>query len=89
MIKNCMEDIVDEFLPLVLEEYNDICKCNKCVDDIKALTLNNLKPFYVATEEGSLYVQSNKLNSQFKTDVIREITEAVEVVKNNIHHEER
>ncbi|MBU5270474.1 MAG: late competence development ComFB family protein [Clostridium cochlearium] len=86
MIKNYMEVIVDDLFPTIVDEYMDICKCDKCIDDIKAIALNNLEPIYVVSEKGNMYAKSNELNVQFRTDVIKELTEAIEIVSQNPRH---
>lgn len=86
MLKNCMEDIVEELLPLVINEREDICKCESCIKDMKAIALNHLPPRYAATSEGALYVKVDKSNLQSKVDVLREITKAVEIVCKNPKH---
>ncbi|MEL5864151.1 late competence development ComFB family protein [Clostridium cochlearium] len=86
MIKNYMEVIVDDLFPTIIDEYMDICKCDKCIDDIKAIALNNLEPIYVVSEKGNMYAKSNELNVQFRTDVIKELTEAIEIVSENPRH---
>jgi competence protein ComFB len=86
MIKNYMEYIVEENLPLIMDKYSHICKCQKCIDDIKAIALNNLKPLYVVTEKGTIYSKSKELGIQFKTDIISELTQAIEVVSKNPQH---
>lgn len=86
MLKNYIEVIVDNLLITILNEYDNICKCSKCIDDIKAIALNNVKPFYVATEEGFTYAKINELHPQFKTTIISEITKAIEIVFNNPRH---
>lgn len=88
MIKNYMELVVDHTLPSVLEEYKDVCQCPRCIEDIKALTLNNLKPLYVVTEKGEVYVKINELMTQFQADVIQEIVPAIEMVSKNPRHQE-
>ena len=86
MIKNYMEVIVDDLFPTIVDEYMDICKCDKCIDDIKAIALNNLEPIYVVSEKGNMYAKSNELNVQFRTDVIKELTEAIKIVSQNPRH---
>lgn len=87
MVKNYMEIVVEHLLPLVLEEYKDICICEKCIDDIKAIALNNLKPLYVVSERGELYTKVNELKIQFKIDTITAITEAINIVTKNPKHQ--
>ncbi|QZY53678.1 late competence development ComFB family protein [Crassaminicella profunda] len=86
MPKNYMEDIVNHLLPSVLEKYNHICTCDKCIKDIKALTLNNLPPLYVASEQGKAFAKSNELSRQFQVNVIQKIVEAIEIVQKNVKH---
>lgn len=87
MLKNYMEIFVENLLPNLLTDCKDICTCPRCIEDIKALALNSLKPLYVVTEKGSIYVKLNELESQFRADVIKELLRAVEVVSKNTHHE--
>ena len=81
-----MEEIVDKLAPEVLDTYENICKCPKCVNDIKALTLNKLPPRYVVCEKGLLYTKANEMFIQFKTDIIKELTLSIEVVSKNPNH---
>ncbi|MDD7795442.1 late competence development ComFB family protein [Clostridium sp. 'White wine YQ'] len=86
MIKNCMEDIVNNVITTVLDDYKDICKCGKCVDDIKAIALNNLKPLYAVTSEGMVYSKMKELENQFRIDVINQLINATEMVLKNPKH---
>lgn len=86
MLKNYMEDAIDHLMPSVLENYPDICKCEMCILDIKAIALNGLKPMYTATEDGKVYFKLNELNNQFKIDIINGIMKAIEVVSKNPRH---
>ncbi|MTI70105.1 MAG: competence protein ComFB [Firmicutes bacterium] len=86
MLKNHVEDVVVWLLPKVLEEYDDICTCEKCKDDIKAIALNKLKPHYVVTKEGESYAKINDMSLQFKTDVMQALMEAANIVKENPKH---
>lgn len=61
-IKNYIEVIVDNLLIIILNEYNNICTCKRCIDDIKSIILNNIKPFYFATEKGSTYAKLMNCN---------------------------
>lgn len=86
MIKNYMEDAVNHLLPSILNEYNDICKCSKCIEDIKAMALNKLKPLYSVTDKGTLYLKVDEMQQQFKTDVMQQIIKSIEVVSKNPKH---
>ncbi|MBU5590347.1 late competence development ComFB family protein [Clostridium sp. MSJ-4] len=87
MIKNYMEVFVDNTLSEVIKKYKNICKCHYCLEDIKAIALNNLKPIYVSTKDGDLYTRINELEFQFKTDIVKELTFAIEIVSKKTRHE--
>lgn len=78
-----MEDMVDRLVPKVLENYDNICKCPKCIEDIKAIVLNNLPPKYVSSEKGLLYTKMNELSEQFNTNIVKEIALAINIVSKN------
>ncbi|MBE3592514.1 MAG: late competence development ComFB family protein [Thermoanaerobacter sp.] len=84
-LKNYMEDAVDQMMDKVLKDL-DVCKCERCRMDIKALTLNNLPPKYIVSEEGELYVKTNELVRQFEVDIIKAITMAAIKVNSNKRH---
>lgn len=86
MLSNYMEHVVKHMLPDILSKYENICKCDKCIDDIEALALNNLKPLYSVTEKGAMFIKVNELAFQFRTDVINEIIQAIEIVSKNPNH---
>ncbi len=86
MLKNYMEVIVDDMIEDILEKEELDCRCERCIEDVKAIALNNLRPMYVATEEGVLYTKLKEMNFQFKADVVREIMNGVEKIRQNPRH---
>jgi len=86
MVKNYAEQMVEEILPTVLKNYESICKCEKCLNDIRCIALNNLKPLYYDSEKGGVYLKVKSLDLQYKTDVIREIANAIKIVSQNTNH---
>ena len=87
MVKNYMEDVVEDKLSTVMQEYPGICKCQKCIEDIMAISLNNLKPAYTSTQVGDTYCKINQLKLQLDTDVTTEIARAIEIVAKNPRHD--
>lgn len=89
MLINYMEVIVDQQLPKILKSYSSshICTCHRCMEDIKALALNNLKPMYAASNKGLVYSKINELATQFNADITTEIVQAIEIVSKNPRHE--
>ncbi|MDR5587842.1 MULTISPECIES: late competence development ComFB family protein [Clostridium] len=76
-VKECMEKLLIE---------NDMCKCDKCKKDIFALALNNLKPYYVSTNKGEIMAKISGMYQQFETDIVIEVSKAIETVKKYPKH---
>lgn len=57
MLINMMEHYVDERLSELLKDYN-CCKCEVCLEDMKAFSLNRLPPKYVSTVNGQVSIRS-------------------------------
>jgi len=85
-LQNYTEIMIDHLLGAVLKNYSDICTCETCLMDIKAIALNNLPPRYVVTEKGELYKKAEELDTQIQVDVIGVITKAIEQVRKNKRH---
>lgn len=85
-VTNIMERLVDEQFPVVMQKFPNACCCAQCLSDIKALTLNNLKPRYVSTDKGGVYERVNLMDMMVKVDALRAMTEAAEKVTNNPRH---
>ena len=84
-----MEFLVDENLNELIRtnpNYFDICKCEKCMDDIKAKALNNLPPLYYTTKTGEAHSEFFSFDFQNKADIIAEIAKAVYIIQNNKHN---
>lgn len=88
MLKNYMEEVVDAFLPHMLERYPEICKCQICMEDIKAIALNKLRPQYFVTHEGLLFSKIEEMTTQHKADLTSELTRAIDIVSKNPRHSE-
>lgn len=81
-----MEIAVDRALPNLLRAFDNACTCDKCILDIKAISLNKLKPHYVVTDKGELYSKVNEMSSQFETDVMKALIDAIDIVTKNPRH---
>ena len=86
-IKNYTEDVVENMLDLVLDQYPDICKCDQCKRDIVALALNKLPTNYASTDKGKVFVKLKLLHHQLETDINTALAQAVSVGSKNVHHE--
>jgi len=84
-IKSLMEDIVFLMMEEIIKD-KKVCKCNRCRMDIAAIALSNLPPKYVVTREGEVYAKTDLLSRQFRTDVIIQLINAIDIVSSNPHH---
>ncbi|MCI5727722.1 MAG: late competence development ComFB family protein [Clostridium sp.] len=87
-VVNYMEIWVEQFMDDILKDRPEVCTCEKCRQDIFALSLNNLQPFYVTTTKGEILAKYNVRYSQFETDILLAITNAINLVTSNPHHSE-
>lgn len=85
---NYMEIAVDHYIKNLLKAFPDVCKCDHCMMDIKALTLNQLKPHYIVTERGELYSKIEEMNLQFETDVLKALVDSISKVSKSPRHNE-
>ncbi|MFA5524045.1 MAG: late competence development ComFB family protein [Tissierellales bacterium] len=86
-LHNCMEDAVKKNVERILKGYNSVCNCPKCKLDITAVALNNLPPQYTVTDKGKLFTKVKEMDAQYKVDIYREVTKAIELVSRHPHHE--
>ena len=86
VIHNYMEDIVKSVSQDMLSRRTDVCKCEQCVLDITAWTLNRLPCKYVVTRKGRVYTKLQEMNLQFKADVAKEIAKAIAYIKDRPRH---
>jgi competence protein ComFB len=85
-VTNYMERLVERELKQLLKDFPELCTCDECLADIKALALNHLEPHYIATEKGELYTKLDSEKVQSEVDVIKVIVEAIDIVKQKPHH---
>nr|WP_300003476.1 late competence development ComFB family protein [Tissierella sp.] len=86
MITNYMEIVVEDILASVLKEHKLACDCEICIADVKAITLNNVKPMYVVSNKGLMYNKLNELNMQFKADVVAQLMNSIKIVEAKPSH---
>ena len=87
LLKNYMEDVVEHILPSMVKAFPNSCTCERCIEDIKAITLNHLKPHYIVTDKGTIYSRLQEMEVQFETDVMKAIIDAISIVSKNPRHE--
>lgn len=86
-ISNIMEEIVNNKILEVLKD-RDCCKCEKCLDDIRALALNKLPSKYVSTDKGELFSRLAALKEhQGRIDLNIAVESAIEFVSSHPRHD--
>ncbi|MCM8801409.1 MAG: late competence development ComFB family protein [Candidatus Omnitrophica bacterium] len=83
---NYMEEVVKDILEKLLLKKQDICKCQKCKFDMMAHALNRLPPKYVVSNKGIVFTKLQEVEIQFRTDVVKEVTRAIEHISKNPQH---
>ncbi|PLR75707.1 competence protein ComFB [Bacillus sp. V3-13] len=85
-----MEEMVTTIVNVLMlgPEYQTFCKCQKCRNDIIALSLNNLPNHYVTTEAGrkQVFEQLNTLEN--RKWINKRIINAIHVVSKYPKHDE-
>lgn len=78
--KNVMEEITRNILKEYLPLLHLPCTCERCINDILALSLNKLPPYYVVKEENAVYVKAKFLEKQDSTNILSVIIKSSIVV---------
>ncbi|MDR0910057.1 MAG: late competence development ComFB family protein [Spirochaetaceae bacterium] len=89
-----LENLVNETEEFVLAELGrqlesypgEICKCNDCVCDMATLALNQAPPKYRWTIMGHMYTESSLNDENFKKEISRIVSQAIEKVRKNPAH---
>jgi len=81
-----MEELVIEILDEILKDKKEFCGCERCRLDTIALVLNHLPAKYCVTDIGRARTKLKAAELQFRADAVREIVEALKVVKANPRH---
>lgn len=84
---NVMEKIVDDKLEEMLKT-EDCCKCDQCLEDMKAIALNKLPAKYVSTHNGELFSKLNASVRQSAVDINVAVSNAIACVSKHPSHKE-
>lgn len=86
-ITNVVEKTVCDLIERLMEEKYGMCTCEKCLADIAALALNDLKPRYVASKRGEAFARADALGQNTYTAVMVAVAKAIKQVGLNPRHE--
>ncbi len=84
--KNYMEEAVVDELNGVIDQLDNVCKCEVCRQDMVAWSLNRLPAKYVVTSLGHIYTKMNQLKTQTRADILVRLLEAAKVVRGKPRH---
>lgn len=84
-IINVMEVFVGERLDDMLKTEN-CCKCERCIDDMKAIALNKLPSKYVSSHNGELFSKLDTMIRQNAVDINIAIAAAIDAVSKRPSH---
>ena len=84
--KNIMEDLVEDKLGEMMRSA-DMCCCERCRADVKALALNKLPPRYVVSVCGEVYSRFKELSTQNQVNITAAVSAAIRVVHQYPHHD--
>jgi|GEM_PF-144882 len=86
VLVNILEEVIRMEAPKIMAEL-DVCRCEKCVNDVMALALNNMPPKYVVSKKGALFAKIASYGKQYQTDIFSSVTQASVIVKNSPNHQ--
>ena len=82
---NMMERFVEEKLDAMLAK-ETCCKCERSLEDMKAIALNKLPAKYVSTHNGELFSKLDSTIRQNCVDLNIAVAAAIEAVSKNPSH---
>ncbi|WP_407400713.1 late competence development ComFB family protein [Anaerovibrio sp.] len=86
-VKNVVEIFVDQYLDKTLDNIPGVCRCEQCVADIKAITLNSMKPKYVSSSRGEVLSKLKAFDQGNQVELLCIVKKAADMVMTNPHHE--
>lgn len=84
---NVVEKFVwDKVEEILSNQPDNICKCEKCQVDMVTYALNRLKPNYVSSDKGEVYIRIKAMDANFSATLVVAVTEAIDKVSKNPQH---
>jgi len=88
LLKNEAEVMVIRELEQQLKnESSEMCRCNECIVDIAAISLNAIKPLYRFSLLGTLYASQAMTEQAYADSVKQAVAQAIKKVRKNPAHE--
>jgi competence protein ComFB len=67
--------------------HENMCRCNECIVDIAAISLNSVKPLYRFSLLGALYASQAMTEQSYADSIKQSVTQAIKKVKKNPAHD--
>ena len=88
LLKNEAEVLVIHEMEHQLQSQSeDMCRCNECIVDIAAISLNSVKPLYRFSILGTLYASQAMSEQSYADSVKKAVADAIVKVKKNPAHD--
>lgn len=84
-VTNYSEVLANKYVGKMIED-SDMCKCDKCRNEVYKIVLNNVRPYYYVTIEGAMITKLESEREQYKTNILLEASQAIDYIKNNCDH---
>jgi len=86
-IENLNEELVIEVMEKIINDDNTICKCQLCIEDIYALSLNKIKPLYVQSTFKESTFKGYDLKKILDKELVgKAINDAIATISRNPNH---
>lgn len=82
---NVMQVLVEEKAPKYIKMFG-LCDCTRCLEDVKALTLNNLPPKYVVIDQNDRVPKLTFYEGKYSSDITAQLLKACQKVSERPHH---
>ena len=82
---NVMQVLVEEKAPKYTKLFG-LCTCDRCMEDVKAYTLNHLPSKYVVIEPGDRIPRLTVYEGRFASDITAQLLQACKVIMAHPHH---
>ncbi|MCM3743896.1 late competence development ComFB family protein [Sporosarcina luteola] len=80
-VYNVMEEVVQNVLQQYETELNLTCDCDRCKDDIMAISLNEIKPRYIVNDKLSPVIRAEHVaDRQGATNILSTVVKAARIV---------
>ena len=81
VVYNVMEDVIKDVITQYQDQLQLNCRCDKCLDDIQASALNEIKPRYITKNEyGPVVRAEHETDRQGATSILSTVVRAASIV---------